>query len=329
MKNKERPTRTADVVMMKYGSHLYHLNTPNSDIDYMGVYLNTTDELLSGRPKQTISWSTGPEFAKNGAGDIDYKVISLHKFIEDAVKGDTATLDMLHGTDLDSTSDIWKFLVENRHKFYSKDMKAYVGFVRTQAGKYGVKGARLKDLTSAIERLKTFDPTIKIGEVAEDLYKGEFCAWEFKENPSANQMDEFYLVNGRLYQSTLRVEQVIPQLEAIYADYGHRAKMAEENDGMDWKALSHALRAGYQAVHIYEDGDFDYPLPETELILKTKLGKADYLTEISPALEDIVRRVESAAEISDFPEVVDVEFWNEWVKDIYMNKIVLEVISEV
>jgi len=315
--------RKADVVMMEYGSGLYGLKTANSDTDYKGVFFNTVDEFLSGKPIETISWTTGPEHAKNGAGDIDYSVMSLHTFIRDAIKGDTTALDMLHCKTPISSSKEWEFLVANRSKFYSKEMAAFVGFVRTQAGKYSVKGSRLKTITNALANLKCFEPETKLADLQCDangndgLYYDEFAMWVTKYNSKAKQDDYFYQINGRNYQSTIRVEQVIPQLEAIYAEYGHRAKKAEANEGMDWKALSHALRVGYQSMRIYRDGDYSYPLPESDFIMRVKLGKADYLTEIAPALDEVVSTVERLAETNDFPEVVDSEYWDKWLIETY------------
>jgi hypothetical protein len=40
----------------------------------------------------------------------------------------------------------------------------------------------------------------------------------------------------------------------FYDDYGHRAKLASENKNVDWKAISHALRAAIQTKEILTTG---------------------------------------------------------------------------
>lgn len=86
---------------------------------------------------------------------------------------------------------------------------------------------------------------------------------------------------------------------------------------MDWKAVSHALRAGYQARDIYKDGYFEYPLKETEFIKAVKLGQLDYKKDVSPVLEELVEEVEMLAERSKLPSKVDRSYWDRRLLDVY------------
>jgi len=79
--------RFPNVVDMVFGSHLYKLDTPHSDVDYKGIYIPTQDELLLHNYPKTIKSSTGKKDAKNEAGDIDREAISLPRFIELALNG--------------------------------------------------------------------------------------------------------------------------------------------------------------------------------------------------------------------------------------------------
>ena len=149
------------VVRMLFGSHLYGLNTPSSDTDYKGVVLPSARQIIMQEAEFHISHSTGGS-GKNTAEDIDDSMFSLQKFLRFAMKGETFAIDMLHGGEdkILETSPIWKDLVANRHKFYTKNMKAYVGYVRKQAAKYGVKGSRLAVLNDAITASKQLSDVI-------------------------------------------------------------------------------------------------------------------------------------------------------------------------
>jgi hypothetical protein len=105
----------------------------------------------------------------------------------------------------------------------------------------------------------------------------------------------------------------------MYDGYGHRAKLAEKNEGIDWKAMSHALRAGYQARDIYKDGDFSYPLKETEFLKQVKTGKLSF-DQVADELERLVTEIEILSENSNLPESVDVEFWNKWLISVYSRE---------
>jgi hypothetical protein len=314
--------RKADIVNMVFGSHLYGLNTENSDMDYKGLFLPTTNELLLNNYPKTCKYSSGDGQSKNTNEDVDMEVVALPYFISQACKGETYTIDMLHCTkpELGSYGHTWEDLVSNRTKFYSKDMKAYVGYVKRQASKYGLKGSRLSCIKHAMKCLESFDNEVLLGDIKEKLYYGEYVKWLSQENSHIRGEQEFYEVNSKKYQSTNSVEYVLAQLTKMWDSYGERAKLAEKNEGLDFKAISHALRAGFQARDIYKDGDFEYPLKETDFILSVKKGELDYKTEVSPILEGLVEEVEILANNSSLPKKVDTKFWDNWLLRVYFYR---------
>lgn len=307
------------LVNMKFGSHLYGLATENSDTDYKGIYLPSVDDLVFGA-KNSIVKSTGGE-GKNSKDDVDTEIVSLQKFIMDALSGQTYTIDMLHCTTPVSSSPEWEFIVENRKSFYTKDMKAYMGYVKQQAAKYGIKGSRLADISAAIKSLEHVynyaNPILR--EVSGYLYVGEYAKFETIHNPKTDTSETYYVVNSKKYQLTNTVGYVLERLRLMYDSYGERAKLAQKNEGVDWKALSHALRAGFQIKAIYENGDFSYPLAETDLILAVKKGELPF-REVSDILEELVEDVENLNNTSNLPEKADSLFWRDWVRGLYKGE---------
>jgi len=309
------------VVKMVFGSHLYHLDNENSDMDYKGVVLPTAEEILLQRADFHISKSTGKDDSKNGADDIDEEYFSLARFLNLAAKGETVAIDMLHAGDdkvLESNS-IWNMLVANRSMFYTKNMKAYIGYVRKQAAKYGVKGSRLAVLEDAISMAKNDNGgALCVGEIIHMLPIGEHSEIVTINNERTGEQ-RFYEICGRKFQDTNLIPYFIDCLEKIYDGYGARAQAAKDNNGIDWKAISHALRAGYQAMYIYKDGDFTYPLPETKFLKDVKEGKLDYLSEVQPELESLVDYVMILADDSDYPDNVDMKKVEKLILDIHTD----------
>ena len=307
------------VVKMKYGSHLYGLNTPKSDTDYKSICLPTAEQIIMQKANFTLKNSTGDEHGKNTADDIDDETMSLSKFLDQAMAGKNTALDMLHAPLWEDrqivlvTSPIWKELQDKRHMFYTKDMSSYVDYVQGQAAKYGVKGSRLAALTDAMEVLSTVVPAdeTRLGDVADYLPVGEHA--QIVEMESKVGKQKFYEICQRKFDFQNKVDYVITNMRKIYDGYGHRAKLAETNEGVDWKAVSHAFRAGFQARSIYQNGGFEYPLKETEFILAIKTGQLDYKTEVQPQLETLVDQVKTLAEMSDMPETCDREYWSKWL----------------
>lgn len=311
------------IVRMVFGSHMYGLNTPNSDMDYKGIYLPELDELLLGTYSKHISHSTGDDESKNTADDVDDEWFSLDEFLKLAVKGETVALDMLHvNPDLVTVEVdpeygwIWEELVAHRDKFYTKNLKAYMGYVKRQAAKYGLKGSRIAAMREVISYLKDCDGSTTLYDHRHTLPENEHARKESKTGANGVEQN-FYVVNGKMYQDTNSVEYALERIEKALNAYGHRALLAEKNEGVDWKAVSHALRAGYQLKSVFENGTFGYPLAETEFLRKVKNGELDYKTEVSPVLESLVDEIDAMVETVDLPAKVDVNYWNGWLLRVY------------
>jgi predicted nucleotidyltransferase len=145
-----------EIVRMEFGSTLYGTSTPSSDTDYKGVYLVPLNNVLLGKVPKSKSNNTGNDSSKNTADDIDIEIYSLHYFIKLACEGQTVALDMLHAPldFVEHYTDEWKFIVDNRDKFYTKNLKAFVGYARKQAAKYSCRGSRLNTIDQVLKILK-------------------------------------------------------------------------------------------------------------------------------------------------------------------------------
>jgi len=318
------------IVQMKFGSHLYGLNTPASDTDFKGIYLPELDDLLLGNVRKTISESTGNEDTKNTEKDVDSEWISLGEFVRLACKGETVAVDMLHANqvNLGEYGFIWEYLVTHRTEFFSTSLSSYMGYVKKQAAKYGLKGGRIAAMREAIAALTPHaNQGILMGAIWDELPESEFLKKLKKPfKGDLNQMDQFYEVNGKKYQSKVTVDYALSRIQFRLNTYGARALLAEKNEGVDWKAVSHALRAGFQMRDIFTVGTFSYPLKETNYLLDVKLGQCDYMTEVAPVLEDLVSEINTLVVINKlgFPASADTDRWNKWLLSIYLDVLVAE-----
>ena len=115
---------------------------------------------------------------------------------------------------------------------------------------------------------------------------------------------------------TVAIGYVLPIISKFYDDYGQRAKQAAENKNIDWKAVSHALRAAIQTKEILVNGAIHYPLRDAPFLLKVKSGRLDYINEVAPALEALMDEVETLVNASDLPEQVDTEYWDDFLCEV-------------
>lgn len=321
-----------------FGSHMYGLDTENSDMDYKSVFIPNTQNLVLQRAINNINTSTGGSDSRNTKDDVDEEKISLHKFIDDCLSGQTYCIDMLHcnTNQIIETSEVWDFIQSHRHMFYSTDMKSYMGYVKKQAAKYGIKGTRLDALSNSITEANealcisnAYDGEIDIDTIRLEKIMQYLPEDRYRKKVTVEKngiTSSFYQVLEKKYQTTLRVTEYISALEEQYNKYGDRAKQAQSNNSVDWKAVSHAVRGGLQLREIYTTGDLKYPLKDRELLLKIKLGQLDFETEVKPVLEQIVDEVDQLAikleESGELPDKPDRKFWDDFVYRVYGGEIV-------
>lgn len=318
------------IVKTYFGSHLYGTSTQESDVDFKEIYVPHARDILTGNVKEHMSKNTNNTSSKNTKDDVDHELYSLKYFFKLAADGETVALDMLHTPQSlvvkSDLPDVWKYIQDNRSRFYTTNMKSYLGYVRKQASKYGVKGSRLAVLRQALKRSNEWGPyfdngaVIRLSHMKNVLPVGEFASWVETENEKTGKQT-FYNLLDRKFQDTLTNKEFNATLVKLEENYGERARKAEANEGIDWKALSHACRGGLQLLEIYKTGDLVYPLQDAPFILDVKLGKHTFKT-VQEFLEDIVVQVEQASEQAaknGMQQKVDMSFWDDFLEQVYLE----------
>jgi len=302
------------IVRMHFGSFLYGTNTPESDQDYKGIFIPSKREVLLGHiPKSYNVSRKKAEGEKNTSDDVDIEIYSLHYFIKLACEGQTVALDMLHAPSsmIQESSYIWDYIVTNREKFYTKNLKAFVGYARRQSAKYCCKGSRLNALKEVIGFLEKNSDKI-LSDLWDTLPTGEHV---YMIGKSPNGLEQ-YQVCGKIFQETVRTDYILPILVRFYDNYGERAEQAARNEGIDWKAVSHAIRAALEVRQLLTENTITFPLKDAPYLTKVKIGKLDYLTEVAPVLEGLMDEVEELSKQSALPEKADYKFWDDFICEV-------------
>lgn len=299
------------IVKMVFGSHLYGTATPESDKDFKGVFMPPKDQIFLGHIPKSYNETTKKGSEKNTSDDVDTEIYSLHYFIKLACEGQTVALDMIHAPNdmIIESSEIWKEIVKNREKFYTKNLRAFIGYARRQASKYGIKGSRLNAAKKVISFLLDYEDSKRMAYVWNQLPIEEHL-YMFETNRNGVRQ---YQVCGKIIQETAKIGYVLDILTRFYEEYGKRAREAAENKNIDWKAVSHALRAAYQVKELLEDNTITFPLKKACFLKEVKQGKLDYKNTVAPELERIMADVEILSERSKLPAKVNQKFWNNFI----------------
>lgn len=337
-----------EIFYTQFGSHVYGTNVPGSDLDYKGVFIPTTRDLLLQQAKHTsINRNTNPDpHAKNSTDDVDIELFTLQGFLRLCKEGQTAAVDMLF-----SPPRLWKhwtkewdFIVQNRDKLVHKGVSAFVGYCQTQAAKYGIKGSRIASVRSAVEFLDTLPRQDKLLDHWEAVQtfvashqsdKYSSINKQGKRDPFIKitqckaphgKMEDHFEVNNRKIPRHAVVKYANEVFKKILDNYGQRALKAERNEGIDWKALMHAVRVCAEAKELLMTGFVTFPRPERELLLHIRKGNLPY-KKVAQIIEEGVQEIDICQKQSVLYQSIDEPFWEKWLLDVYLSHVVKSPVS--
>ncbi len=322
------------IVKIKFGSHLYGTETPQSDLDFKAVHIPAARDILLGRASRTISeHREKAEGVKNLPGEIDSDSYSLHRYLQLAAEGQTVAMDVLFAppwADVESCGPEWSEVRANRHRLLTRRSSAFVGYCRQQANKYGIKGSRvaasrkaLDLLNDAVERHGAVE---KLGVIADEIStlvsSTEHTAVIDIEQASGEKLPHLEVCNRKMpFRSSIKSARDI--MQRLVDEYGQRALAAEKQQGIDWKALSHAVRVGHEALELLRTGNITFPLSGRAHILAIKKAELPYQM-VAEEIEALLSEVEAAALTSPLPDSADMAWIEDFVCDVYRREVTQE-----
>jgi hypothetical protein len=314
------------VVRIEFGSHLYGTSTASSDHDYKSVYIPSAEDILLQRVKGSLGHKVKRfEGDKNSPEDTDDEMYSLQRFLGLLSEGQTVTIDMLFTPHPLITSPLWDEIRAHKDLLLTKRSAAFVGYCRTQANKYGIKGSRVAAAKDAMEffmtHLERLGSTAKLHEIADLLpsLAGEHTRIIELETTPGNSEHFIDCCNRKVsFGNTIKAAAEI--YSRIYDNYGKRAKLAQTNEGIDWKALSHAVRVANEALELLATANVTFPLPNAAHILEIKRGLLPY-DDVASEIEKLLEDVEQASLVSNLREEADQAFIEALVCRVHRNVI--------
>ena len=105
------------------GSHLYNLQTKDSDIDIKGIYIEDVEKFLGLKEPSKVIDNTNPDWA----------YYEIKQFIKLALNCNPTILELLYSGSYLQLTSIGLELIKNRSKFLSKKAyKTYLGYAKHQ-----------------------------------------------------------------------------------------------------------------------------------------------------------------------------------------------------
>ena len=304
-----------EIVRLRAGAHLYGTATPASDLDLKAVVLPGARDILLQLVAPTVSETSRPlAVERRGPGDVDVETHSLQRFLALLAAGQPIAVEMLFAPDAALTAapdPLWREVQALGPRLLTRQAGVFVRYCRRQAELYGAKGARAAAARRALEALAAAEAAhgtqARLGEIAAGLEALAAATPHLALADIAVQDGRVVRhldVCGRKAPFTATIRAARELAERVVAGYGQRALEAERQEGVDWKALSHAVRVGREAIELLGTGRLCFPLASAPRLLAIKLGQVPY-GEVVDEVEAVLAEVEAAQRTSSLPEAPD------------------------
>ena len=334
--------------LTQYGSHLYGINTENSDLDYRGIFIPKIRDLVLKRDVDEYNTELNINNIK-----VDVKLFSIHKFIKLCSKADTNALDVLFSYNPER-KDIQQY-VYNKEQYYENGILAhpYIPFIEflinrgklintdrlespityafKQATKYSIKGERRQVMLNLLKHVNTY---LFLDTTPADVPLSRFITDFIYEDgtPIINQYidgkhvkideldnkgkkEKYLYVCGVQHQFNLELKRFAQRLEEkINKEYTSQ-RTIDAADGNDWKALSHAIRILFEIKQLLETGDIQFPVdPIVKQIKLGQISREDIDNLFDTTFQDIMEQIKQ----NTLNWKYDEEFWNGYIYNLYL-----------
>ena len=322
------------LVEIRAGSHLYGTVTPLSDTDLKSVVLPTARNILLQRARPTLTEGRARQPGeRNVPSDTDRETFTLQRFLNLVLAGQPLALEMLFAPDAAMTrpaAPLWREVQDLAPRLLSRQASAFLRYCRKQAELYGSKGARAAAARHGLAWLQKAEAAKGSGT---KLSAAEAELAAFATTAPYTALVDLPVGDGRVVRHLDLCGRRVPlhatiksareMAARLLAEYGTRSLGAEQADGVDWKALSHAVRVGQEALELLQTGRLSFPLAGAGHLLAVKLGQVPY-DAVAAEIQDLLGLVEAAASGSTLPEHPDREAAEALVLRAYRHQVLAE-----
>jgi len=289
------------ILEIRSGSHLYGTNTPESDEDFVGIFMPPKEYVYGLKNVEEVDLSivSKQKDGKNSKDAIDRKLYEFRKFIRLASANNPNIIEILYVNDenIIHSNNVGNRLRENRHLFLSKlSIPRFIGYASSQKHKMIIKRDHFNDLRDVHYALEDMDNKLTLGQVYD-----RFVALDAHQDILVKKDTGMHIHIGDLcFEPGLYVKKVRKRIKERLDKATNRSELVLKH-GYDTKFASHLIRLLYEGLDILEKGKLVFPIPEAKEILAIKNGSmtTKEVLEFATELED---RMNDAEKKSDLPK---------------------------
>jgi hypothetical protein len=275
------------------GSHLYGTSTPESDADFIGVFMPDEEYVLGFKKCEEVDFSIISKDAsgKNTKEALDRKLYEFRKYISLAKQNNPNILEMLfvNEENIIFINDFGKELLSIKHLFPYKGLKErFVGYAMSQKHKAIIKKDNYFNLISGLDYLSRFNDDKYIVEVTMDNCPPFITTCHNEEHNC-----KFVCIGDLNITPSKTIKVVKKMIQDRLDKVGNREELLLKY-GVDTKFLSHLIRLLFEGIELLKTGEIVFPLKERNILMDIRSGKwetsriFDFSYELEKEIDSIV-----------------------------------------
>jgi len=296
------------ILKVRIGSHLYGTNTPESDEDFLGVFIPDHEYLIGLKTIEEVDAGIVDknEEGKNTEDAVDFKLHTLARFARLALDNNPNILEILFVNieNIVFATDLGYELLARKKSFLSKNLKhRFLGYAFSQKHKMVIKLDNYEKLQEALEYLKHCIRNYMVEVI------------EIDHNPLFVRKKDHISVGDINIPVSCAVKKAITMVEGRLAQFGSRQELVSKY-GYDTKFASHLIRLIVEGVELLETGDLIFPLRDVQLLRDIRSGVYE-MPEVLEMAERYEKQIEGLYESSTVPAHADFETINKFVMETH------------
>lgn len=308
------------ILEIRCGSHLYGTNTPESDEDFVGVFMPPMEYVLGFKNVKEVTDNlvSKNECGRNTKEAIDKKFYEFRHFCNLAMNNNPTILEILYANEENIlyTNDLGQRLIENRDLFPSQLMsKGYLGYASQQKHKMIIRSDKFNELEEGLEALSTMDGK----EVMADALS------QFPKIFENRRGDKKLIWCGDLQiERGIFVNKAIRMIEKRIGSATSRKELIRKH-GYDTKFASHLIRLLTEGLEFLNTGKLTFPLENKDFLLEIKNGKYEtqQVIEIANKYEALYDSAKAKRMLPPVPKTKKIELFvvNAMYQDLTGNQL--------
>jgi hypothetical protein len=298
------------ILEIRHGSHLYGTNTPESDEDFVGIFMPPTDYVFGLKSVQEIDLSTVSKGAddRNTAEAIDRKLYEFRKFLRLCLDNNPNILEILFVNDENvvfTDKRIGNYLRKLRHQFPSKRcIPKFIGYSHSQKHKMIIKRDHYSELLEGYKVMEVTEDKLTMGQ----LYDRMVDSFDHKNLFIKKGTGMHIHIGDICFEPGVYVKKARRKLKKRIDKATNRSELILDH-GFDTKFGSHLIRLLLEGKELLETGEIQFPLKDRELLLDIKTGKLDLkeVLELADQIENQIDELKEKSELRQTPNYDKVE----------------------